>query len=255
MWWLARGEEAIGATDRWLTPAEADRAAAMRFGKRRGEYLLRRLVAKYAVAAVAGVPSQHNGLARIEVRNAPTGEPLVFVDGEPCGLDISISDRAGWAVCVVSTVGPVGCDVEVIEHRSAGFVRDFLTEREREYVAAQSDDDARQVAANLLWSAKESALKVLRTGLGRDTRSVEVTIHHGPSGRWAPMTVRTAEGPTLPGWWRRDRRFVLTAAAARPAPAPVALEVTASLTAAEPRHSWLAEAVNGRTVGRFPAPR
>lgn len=245
MWWLARGEEAIVATERWLTPAEADRAGAMRFAKRRREYLLRRLVTKYTVAAVAGLPSQYSGLARIEVRNAPTGEPLVFVDGEPCGLDISISDRAGWAVCVVSTVGPVGCDLEVVEHRGAGFIRDFLTDREREYVGAQPDDDARQVATNLLWSAKESALKVLRTGLGRDTRSVEVTVHDGPPGRWAPMTVRTAEGWTLPGWWRRDRRFVLTAAAARPAPAPVALDGTASLTAAEPRHSWLAEPVNG----------
>jgi 4'-phosphopantetheinyl transferase len=182
------------------------------------------------------------------VRNAPTGEPFVLLDAVPCDLDISISDRAGCAVCVVSTSGPVGCDLEIVEHRSDPFLRDFLTEREREYVAAQPDDDARQVAANLVWSAKESALKVLRTGLGRDTRSVEVTIHHGRAEAWAPLTARTAEGRTFPGWWRRDRRFLFTVAATAPLPPPVALEGTASLAAAEPRDTWLAQPVSRQSL-------
>jgi 4'-phosphopantetheinyl transferase superfamily len=52
----------------------------------------------------------------------------------------------------------VGCDLELVEPSSPGFVRDFLTDIEQGYVAAQSDFDARDAAANLLWSAKESAL-------------------------------------------------------------------------------------------------
>ncbi len=37
------------------------------------------------------------------------------------------------------------------------------------------------LAANLIWPAKESALKVLRTGLRADTRTVEVVLAE-PSG-------------------------------------------------------------------------
>ena len=84
-------------------------------------------------------------------------------------------------MCVLAEQhGRVGCDVEIVEPRSAGFVADFLTPAEQEYVASRPDED-RHAAANLIWSAKESALKVLRTGLRRDTLSVEVTIGHAPA--------------------------------------------------------------------------
>jgi len=256
--WLARGEDAFPAGLSWLTPGEAARAAGLRYTKRRTEYLLRRLAAKHAVAAALGLAGD---LARIEVRNAPSGAPYVLVDGAPCGLEVSISDRAGWAVCLVgpaagpaqredrSLRGPqsqadfaVGCDLELVEPRSSGFLRDFLTGPEQRYVAAQPDADARDAAANLVWSAKESALKVLRTGLRRDTRSVEVTVHtvhRGPAGGWAPLSVGSVEGVTFPGWWRRDGQFLVTVAASAPVPPPVALEDPRALASAVPRHSWL----------------
>jgi len=238
--WLARGEDAVPTDPSWLTPAELARASGLRYTKRRGEYLLRRLVAKHAVAAARDLPTDAGALARIEVRNAPTGAPYVLVDGAPCGFEVSISDRAGWAVCLVGAgAGAVGCDLELVEPRSPGFVRDFLTAAEQSYVDAAADRD---LAANLLWSAKESALKVLRTGLRRDTRSVEVTVADGRPGAWAALRVRSVEGAVFPGWWRRDGRFLFTVAAAAPTPAPVAIEDRgpAVLAAAEPRHSWLA---------------
>jgi 4'-phosphopantetheinyl transferase len=235
MRWLVRGENALPAGLDWLTPDEAARASGLRYTKRRTEYLLRRLAAKHAVMAVVGPVAPH----RIEVRNAPTGAPYVLVDGAPIGLEVSISDRAGWAVCLVGT-GTVGCDLELVEPRSAGFVRDFLTPAEQDYVAQAADRDA---AANLLWSAKESALKVLRTGLRRDTRSVEVTVHDGRSAGWAPLTVRAVEGVRFPGWWRRDGQFLLTVAAEQPGPPPSPLEDPEVLAAAVPVHSWLSRPV------------
>ncbi len=244
MRWLARGEDDIPPDPGWLAPGEAARAGGLRFTKRRTEYLLRRLAAKHAIAAAVGLrPVNTTVLARIEVRNAPSGAPYVLVDGGPCGLAVSISDRAGWAVCLVGTgLADVGCDLELVEPRSAGFVRDFLTAAEQRYVAAQPDPD---VAANLLWSAKESALKVLRTGLRRDTRSVEVTVHEGQSEGWAPLTVRSVEGTVFPGWWRRDGRFLFTVASAAAVPPPVALDDAGVLAAAQPRHSWLTQPLAG----------
>lgn len=239
--WLARGETALPAGSGWLAPAEIARAAAMRYAKRRTEYLLRRLAAKHAVAAVTGRSTEPAALAYIEVHNAPGGAPYILIDGAPPGLTVSISDRAGWAVCLIGAgTHEVGCDLELVEPRSPGFVRDFLTEAEQRYVAAQPPGDRRDATTNLLWSAKESALKVLRTGLRRDTRSVEVSVHPAGDGGWGRLSVRSVEGGVFPGWWRREGVFVLTVAAAAPAPPPVALDDLPVLATAEPSHSWLA---------------
>ncbi len=245
MRWLVRGEDALPADVGWLAAGEASYAAGLRYTKRRTEYLLRRLAAKHAVAGALGLPAHTAGgsaapLARIEISHLPSGAPRALLDGAPCGLEISISDRAGWAVCLVSGESQaIGCDLELVEPRTSGFVRDFLTGNEQGYVAAQPDEEARDAAANLLWSAKESALKLLQTGLRRDTRSVEVTVHERQAGGWTAMTVRTVEGQAIPGWWRRDGSFLLTVSTTGPLAPPVAFDDMCRLADAVPRHSWL----------------
>jgi len=243
--WMALGEQAMPGHEDWLTAAEAGQAAAIRFTKRRSEYLLRRWVAKNAVAEAVGLSREPATIARIEVGNLPTGAPCVYVDGERPDLEISLTDRAGWAVCLVgSDLGRVGCDLEIVEPRSAGFVTDFLTPAEQEYVASVAPGE-RDAAANLIWSAKESALKVLQTGLRRDTRSVEVRLESGIPDEmpaepgWRAMEVTAVEGPVFPGWWRRDGVFLLTLAAESPQPAPMRFPGSADLAAAVPLHSWV----------------
>jgi len=242
---MARGEHEIPPTETWLTAGEVDRAAGLRFTKRRTEYLLRRWVCKQAVAAATGLPTDLASLARIEVANHPGGAPYVQADGSALTLDVSLTDRAGWAVCLVGERrGRVGCDLEIVEPRSAGFVADFLTPAEQEYVDSRPDHD-RGAAANLIWSAKESALKVLQTGLRRDTRSVEVVVATpggdgaGSALGWAPLEVRTTEGGLMPGWWRRDGVFLVTVAAEMPIPPPTTMLGSVDLAAARPTHSWL----------------
>ena len=141
-------------------------------------------------------------LAGIEVRNAPSGAPYVCVDGTPIGVGVSISDRAGWAVCVTSPTGlpAVGCDLELVEPRSPGFVRDFLTVAEQHLVASCAAGDERDAVTNLIWSAKESALKVLRVGLRRDTRTLEVTPAAPRADGWGALTVQAVEGTVFSGW-------------------------------------------------------
>ena len=235
--WLARGEHDIPPTSEWLSPREAAWLPRLHYTKRRTEFLLRRWAGKNAVAAAAGLPIDPRSLASIEIANRESGAPYVLVDGVPHGLDISLSDRAGWAVALVgSGLGRLGIDLEIVEERSAGFVSDFLTAAEQGYVAAHADP---HLAANLLWSAKESALKVLQTGLRRDTRSVEVSLGSVGSGGWGSLEVRPVEGGVLTGWWRRDGVFLLTMAADRPFDPPELLPGSADLAAAEPVHSWV----------------
>jgi 4'-phosphopantetheinyl transferase len=253
--WLARGEDALPNDLRWLTLDEAARAQAMRFTKRRAESLLRRLAAKQAVAATLGLGRPDNPiavtLARIEIRHDSTGAPFVLLDGATCNLAISISDRAGWAIAMTGP-GPFGCDLELVESRSPGFLRQFLTGPERHYVASRPDAQARVLATNLLWSAKESALKARGTGLSQDTRDLDVTIHDGQPGDWAALAVRCVDGTAFPGWWRRDGRYLVTVAAAAPMPPPVALEDPTPLAAAEPRYSWLARPLVAGPARRRP---
>ena len=184
----------------------------MRFTKRRDEWLLARWTAKQALAGRLGLPDDPVSLGRIEIRTIiggpAQGAPEVFVDGDRYEIGVSLTDRAGWAVCTVGAVEELGCDLELVEPRSDRFVRDFLTPREQSDVADPPVDCLSDAVANLIWSAKESALKVLRTGLRRDTRSVEVGFPAEPSvDGWQPLAVRTEEGRDLPGWWRQYGEF------------------------------------------------
>lgn len=241
--WLTRGVDHLPSGEAWLSPAERERAAMMRYEKRRSEFLIARYTAKHTIAQAVGLPTDDLArLATIEVRHRPTGAPVAFADGRPAGVAMSLTDRADWAVCVVANGNGValGCDLELVEPRSAGFVRDYLTPAEQTAVAAAEDP---HLLANLLWSAKESALKVLETGLRRDTRSVEVTLLDGadPAAQedgWRPLEVHPVEGGVFPGWWRRSGEWLLSVAASGPTDPPVAFEEPDGLTSATPTHRW-----------------
>ncbi len=249
MRWLACSEESVPPGTDWLSERERGYLDTIRFTKRRTEFLLRRHTGKRAVAAALGRPEQGGDLARIEILNRLTGAPYVHVDGERAALDISLSDRAGWAVALIGSegsmaAGTLGIDLEIAEPRSPGFVSDFLTPREQAYVTGQPDEDARHAAANLVWSAKEAALKVLRVGLRADTRTVEVDARHEvDDDGWCRLTVRHVEGQEFPGWWRRDAAFLLTLAGLDPTPPPSRLPGGDDLTWAVPIHSWVTNPV------------
>jgi 4'-phosphopantetheinyl transferase len=240
---LARGVEDVPESADWLSPAESARLAGLRFAKRRTEVRLARWTAKQAIVSALDLEDDVATLARIEVRAASSGAPTVFLGDERAPVAISMTDRADWAVCVVAPVGlAVGCDLELVEARTDAFVRDWFTPGEQELVGGAAIGDERQLIANLVWSAKESALKVLETGLRRATRSVEVDLVEDVGDeRWARLVVRAEEGPAFAGWWRRYGAFVLTFAADADCDPPVSIEEPPGLAGATPSHSWMAQ--------------
>ena len=245
MRWLSCGEQSVTEGTDWLSDRERGYLDTIRFTKRRTEFLLRRHTGKRTVCAALEMPTDVDTLARIEILNRLTGAPYVQVDGERAALDISLSDRAGWAVALIGSegamaAGTLGIDLEIVEPRSAGFVSDFLTPAEQEYVAGRGRGEGWDEAANLIWSAKEAALKVLRVGLRADTRTVEVTVGEDTDADgWRRLSVRHVDGQVFPGWWRRDASFLLTLAALTETPPPTLLPGGDDLTAATPVHSWL----------------
>ena len=240
--WLSQGEADLPHADDWLTARERERAAAMRYAKRRNDFLLARWTAKVAVARWMSLASDVASLAQVEIRNATDGAPHVLVRGQPAPLEIAMTDRAGWAVCALHAPGTrIGCDLELVEPRSDAFIADYFTAAEQATIVAATTDSGRHLLANLLWCAKESALKVLRTGLRRDTRSVEVRLEPTPpADGWRRLLVEAEEGPRFPGWWRQYGVFLLTVAAQTDTPPPVSIVHPPGLAHAAPTHSWLA---------------
>ena len=231
----------VPTDDGWMEPALRKRLSTMRFTKRRDEAQLGRWTAKTTIAHALSRPLDAASLEGIRIVNAPDGAPEVTVDGRAADMVIGMTDRADWAVCtVLEGRDRVGCDLELVEPRSKAFMADYFTAAEQRWCADTGPDW--NLAANLVWSAKESALKVLRTGLRRDTRTVEVAagdIAGAPSGAWHPLAVRTREGDTFPGWWVRHGEFVLTAVAAVPTDQPRSLVEPAPLRSAIPAHAWM----------------
>lgn len=232
--WLAVGEDEVPVDNDWLSDRERAWHDRMRFPKRRLEYRLARWGAKAAIVAAHG--DQLEG--PVEIGHLPEGAPAGFVAGVELARRISMTDRAGWAVCAVGPPGvEVGVDLELVEPRSAAFVRDYFTPAEQAMAMAGSGADP--VVANLVWSAKEAVLKVLRTGLRRDTRSVEIRGEPVQAGAWVPFSA-TADGDARDfwGWWRRDGEFLLTIAADAPVGVPHVLNGR-GLAEAQPVHSWM----------------
>jgi 4'-phosphopantetheinyl transferase len=240
---LARGLHEVPESDDWLSLAESARLATLRFAKRRTEVRLARWTAKQAIARALDLDDAAGTLALIEIRAAPSGAPVPFFAEEPAPIAVSLTDRADWAVCVTAPAEPaVGCDLELVEARTDRFVREWFTPAEQDMVFGAGPGEERDLLANLLWSAKESALKVLQTGLRRPTRSVDVeVVDLVGHDRWARLVVRSEEGTVLPGWWRRYGAFVLTFAAAADRGPPIPLEEPPHLIGATPSHSWLTD--------------
>ena len=194
--------------DGWLGAEERKVLAGLRFPKRRSDWRLGRFVAKRTVSSLVGV----DDLNRIHILAAEDGAPEAWIDGQRLDSGISISHRDGLAVCAISPGAAVGCDLEAVEPRSSRFVNDFFTERERMAVETTTDAHRERVVA-LTWSAKESALKVLRVGLRRDTRSVQVAFDNveAVEAGWHPLRAAVRpEGRNFRGWWRQEAGIVLT---------------------------------------------
>jgi 4'-phosphopantetheinyl transferase len=253
VYWLEQTEADLPASDDWLNPSELALLSDLRFAKRRTDWRLGRWTAKNALAVYLKLPADPRFLANIEIRTAQSGAPEAFIQNGAAAATISLSHRAGIAACAVAhSSGVLGCDLEISEPRSDAFLADYFTAEEQSIVARASAED-RSRLLTLLWSAKESMLKALRTGLRLDTRSVVVELFdvlRGESadekGRaenracliqssdnfdgWYPLRVRHGENQVFNGWWQHARDLIRTVVALPPPEPPILLAKTACTT-------------------------
>ncbi len=203
--WLLGERTDVPEGDDWLSPRERAVQASFRFAHRRASWRLGRWTARRACRGRAD-----------EIVAAADGAPEAWHAGTVADLTLSLSHSHERALVVVGPTGQrIGCDLERIEPRSPAFVADYLTAGEAAWVRGHHRP---ALAANLVWSAKESTLKALREGLRYDTRRVVVQVGAEPEGpRWGSLDCAFDGAERFVGWWRVDRGFVLTVAGDGPA--------------------------------------
>ena len=237
VYWLEQAESDLPAHDNWLSARDAACLGGFRFAKRRADWRLGRWTAKRTLAIYWNLPNDAKTLSEIEIRPAPSGAPQAFLADKPADVAISLSHRSGVAGCAIAKSGAqLGFDLEIVENRSEAFVQDYFATEEQDLISQAGAADRSRLVA-LLWSAKESALKALRTGLRMDTRSVIVspltqcTNEPGRIGErdiyssllrdlnsWCPLHVRCADGQVFQGWWQHTGGLLRTLVAS---PQPV----------------------------------
>jgi len=221
VYWLEQTEADVPPESDWLSARELVCLDRMRFAKRRTDWRLGRWTAKLLLAV--RLNQNRRDLAEIEILAASSGAPEVYLDHRPAAVTISLSHRAGTAICALAPSDvALGCDLEMIEPHSDPFVADYFTREEQDLIHGE-DSFERQRLIALLWSGKESVLKALHTGLRLDTRCVVVRPHQDRTksprnsstlplcglNRWRPLQAECGDR-VFSGWWQHAGHLLRT---------------------------------------------
>jgi 4'-phosphopantetheinyl transferase len=235
IYWLTQNSDDVPESNDWLSHGERSLLAGMRVPKRRQDWRLGRWTAKLAICGCRA--GESHPLSTLEIRAAAEGAPEVFWDNVAATVSISISHSNGRSLCAVGARHfAVGCDLEKIEPREENLILDYFASEEISFIR-QARVAEKSLAVNLIWSAKETALKILREGLRRDTRSVFIRPDFGErEGGWNTWTGHCMEtGRLFCGWWRSCDGFIYTLASDCLTSAPEPLGVDSGLRALK---SW-----------------
>lgn len=195
----------------WLSENEKKFLDNLNFLKRRSEWRLGRWTTKNAVKKFFS-DIKELSFSDIEILSKDNGAPQTFIKKDEIAVHLSISHRMGKAVCVLTdTAGPIGCDLEWIEPRSIHFINDYFTTSEINYI--EQHPKQRNLLANLIWSAKESTLKLLQLGLNLDTRHITINnIEYNEDSDWKNLSITVKENKNIYGTWKEMNGYIFTIA-------------------------------------------
>lgn len=88
-------------------------------------------------------------------------------------LFFNLSHSGHLAACVMSNEGPVGIDAEEISEARMDVARRFFSRGENDALADAESDDKRDALFTMLWTLKESCLKVTGAGLSGELSSFD----------------------------------------------------------------------------------
>lgn len=204
--------------DTWLSLQEKERLTTLRFQKRRDEWLHGRWVAKHLLKRVH--PScEFLPPSDILIVNRLDGSPFIRIQDQDVPGDLSISHRDLWAGAAF-TPGEyfcIGIDMEKVEKREPSFYWDYFTEKEID--SAGRFPLSGEEYYTLLWSAKESVVKALKTGLRIDVQKIEIFPQRFDRETftnpytWSSFSCRVSEmDGNWMGFWQMREDFIITLA-------------------------------------------
>jgi 4'-phosphopantetheinyl transferase len=236
-------EDDIGFFAKQLGASEARRYGAFKRRERKRQFLLGRMLLRFAVSRLLSLPPNALGVVERE-GNAPR---LVLPDSQSAQPSFSLSHSGNWVACAVSSSVNLGVDIELNDSTRNIFEVSHMAFHANECLwLLRQSEAARLSAFYQLWCTREALYKLM-CALGRGTVLLPLV---GVDGALA------SHGP---GWFCYTlAHFGLTIALCsdRPLSAPRRMELP-SLTRAD----WLAaERVSihspkmaNSAVGRFPA--
>ena len=187
-----------------LSRSERARADAFRFPKRKGEWTAGRAAAKLALRAMVG-----DEVEDLTVESGPSGDPVVTTRHGPTTLGVSITHAGGIAAAVAfPLVRPLGIDLEPVTSLDPGLATLACNDREQRWLAERTGDGYTEALLRI-WTAKEAAVKLSKTGLSvpltqvriesRDSELTELVVRlpSPVNGREAECRVRVVP---LPHW-------------------------------------------------------
>jgi phosphopantetheinyl transferase len=145
----------------FLCESELAAYGALRFPRKREGFLIGRLAAKRALAAMLSEPD----LRRIEIHSGAFGQPMVHHPRAGC-TEVTLSHSHGLAVALAYPgAWPMGVDLETVSPASAGTIiaQLQLSPAEKAWLDAGLLDP--DIACGVLWTAREALGKSMKIGL------------------------------------------------------------------------------------------
>jgi 4'-phosphopantetheinyl transferase len=177
--WLLNGglvnEDDIGFFAKQLGASEARRYGAFRRQERKRQFLLGRMLLRFAVSRLLSLPPDTLGVVERE-GNAPR---LVLPDSQSAQPSFSLSHSDNWVACAVSSSVNLGVDIELNDS-----TRNILEVSHMAFHAneclwlLQQSEAARLSAFYQLWCTREALYKLM-CALGRETVSLPIVGEDG----------------------------------------------------------------------------
>jgi 4'-phosphopantetheinyl transferase len=167
--WLLDGslvhEDDIGFFANQLGASEARRYGAFRRRERKRQFLLGRILLRFAVSRLLSLPPDTLGVVERH-SHAPR---LVLPDSQRAQPNFSLSHSGDWVACAVSSSVNLGVDIELNDPTRSILDVSHMAFHENEHSwLLQQSEAARLSAFYQLWCTREALYKLM-TALGRQT--------------------------------------------------------------------------------------
>jgi 4'-phosphopantetheinyl transferase len=177
--WLLNGslvrEDDIGFFAQQLGASEARRYGAFRRRQRKRQFLLGRMLLRFAVSRLLSLPPDTLGVVERD-SNAPQ---LVLFDSKSAQPSFSLSHRGDWIACVVSREVILGVDIECNDPTRNILEASHIAFHSNEYLwLLQQSEAERPSAFYQLWCTREALYKLM-SALGRETVSLPLVDAEG----------------------------------------------------------------------------